>query len=401
MTKFAFTVPPFSGHINPTLSLGSTLIERGHEVAWITLDDSLRQHLPKKGELLCVEHSREDLENHEGQNFIDLLAKKAVYGIESFKYLYEDVLIPINQYMVEKVSEILDQYEPDLVINDNELFAGAIAAYRKGIPYATTVTTPASLNKVEELPKVYEWVDNKIIELQKAGGIDLDEKITRSTQLNLVFTSREFFGEETELPDYYHFVGPVIQGRTNQIAFDWENFNRADYPHKILVSIGTTFDHTKKKDFFAKVIEAFKNEPIHVVIISDPELFDQWPENFLVQNQVPQLEILPHLDAVICHGGHNTISETLFQGIPLVVLPIAYDQQYIASRVSETGVGVKLNFKRFKPEILRSTLKEVLSEKKFKKNAVGLKKSFEKTGGTVRAASLLEELAVTPHIVST
>ena len=41
MAKFAFIVPPLTGHVNPTLSIGATLLERGHEVAWISLDPTL------------------------------------------------------------------------------------------------------------------------------------------------------------------------------------------------------------------------------------------------------------------------------------------------------------------------------------------------------------------------
>ncbi|MEF9479316.1 hypothetical protein OWR28_17625 [Chryseobacterium sp. 1B4] len=46
MAKFAFIVPPLTGHVNPTLSIGAALLERGHEVAWISLDPTLEAKLP-------------------------------------------------------------------------------------------------------------------------------------------------------------------------------------------------------------------------------------------------------------------------------------------------------------------------------------------------------------------
>jgi UDP:flavonoid glycosyltransferase YjiC (YdhE family) len=67
-----------------------------------------------------------------------------------------------------------------------------------------------------------------------------------------------------------------------------------------------------------------------------------------LQRQVPQLELLPHLDAVVCHGGHNTVCETLMNGLPMVVIPIAYDQSHVAGRVFRVGAGERLNFNRFK-----------------------------------------------------
>lgn len=39
MSKFLFVVPPFFGHINPSLSIGRTLLEKGHEVAWAGLTE--------------------------------------------------------------------------------------------------------------------------------------------------------------------------------------------------------------------------------------------------------------------------------------------------------------------------------------------------------------------------
>ena len=66
MSKFAFIVPPFSGHVNPTLSLGASLLQNGHEVAWISLDESLRERLPSGGELLLIRYDEMD-EKKKGQ----------------------------------------------------------------------------------------------------------------------------------------------------------------------------------------------------------------------------------------------------------------------------------------------------------------------------------------------
>ena len=42
MARFAFIVPPLTGHINPTLSLGNELLKRNHKVSWISLDHNLK-----------------------------------------------------------------------------------------------------------------------------------------------------------------------------------------------------------------------------------------------------------------------------------------------------------------------------------------------------------------------
>jgi len=388
MAKFVFIVPPLTGHINPTLSLGTVLLERGHRVGWITLDRSLAEKLPPGGELLLISYDENDQQKKEAEKYLDIITKKIVYGIDSVKFLYEEVLIPLNRHSYEGIASLLDQFEPDLVITDHQMFAGAMAAFNKNLPYATSVTAPAAIKVMDELPKVHEWEVNQIMALQAEFGIRESRNLATSELLTLIFTSRAFFGE-MELPDHFKFVGPVFNRRQTEIAFDWEAFHAIGLP-KILVSIGTTFDHEHKKNFFNKVIEAFASENMHVVVVSDPDLFEDWPANFTVQKQVPQVELLPYLDGVVCHAGHNTVCETLMNGLPLVVIPIAYDQSHVAGRVFRVGAGERLNFNRFKAKHLLEAVNTILHNPSYREAATTIKQSFIHAGGNDAAADLLE-----------
>lgn len=394
MAKFAFTVPPLTGHINPTLSVGAALIRRGHEVGWITLDSTLQERLPEKGQMCHIQYREDDHKRKENEKYLDIISKKIVYGVESIKFLYEEVLIPLNRHMMEGIEHELDQFQPDVVIHDHQVFAGAMAAHRKNIPYATSVTAPAAIKIVDELPKIHEWEVNQIVGLQQECGIPGNRSLACSDDMTLVFTSREFFGD-MNLPGNYQFVGPVIQHRPGEIPFNWDAFYAMKHPRKILISIGTTFDHAHKKDFFAKVIEALRNEPVSVIVVSDPDLFDEWPDNFMVQARVPQLALLIQMDAVVCHAGHNTVCETLSHGLPMVVIPIAYDQSHVAGRVVQAESGIRLNFKRFNPGHLRVAIREVLKDPKYKHAARQIQTSFQQAGGTEKAALLLEGMVGT------
>ena len=391
MAKFVFVVPPLTGHINPTLSMGTALLERGHRVAWITLDESLANKLPVGGELLLISYDQNDQQKKDSEKYLDIITKKIVYGIDSIKFLYEEVLIPLNRHSYEGIADLLDQFKPDLVITDHQMFAGAIAASNKNYPYVTSVTAPAAIKVMDELPKVHEWEVNQIVALQKEFGINETGSIACSDLATLVFTSKAFFGE-MELPAHFNFIGPVFNRRKTIVPFNWDAFKAIDQP-KILVSIGTTFDHEHKKNFFAKVIEAFANENLHVVVVSDPSLFEEWPANFTVQREVPQLDLLPHLDAVVCHGGHNTVCETLMNGLPMVVIPIAYDQSHVAGRVFRVGAGERLNFNRFKASHLKEAVNKVIENSNYKTAAEQIKQSFIEAGGTEAAADLLEALS--------
>lgn len=393
MSRFLFVVPPLSGHINPTLSLGKALLLKGHEVAWLSADVDLKKSIPSGGFFFDTSSAELNSDKEEHEAYQNQISSKSVTGIESIRFLYEEVLIPLNRYMYTSIKACIEFFKPDVIINDQQLFSGAIIAKQYQLKYATSVTAPAAIKMQQDLPGVSGWENQQIINLQRELGLQLETSVACSDDLTLVYTTQDFFGE-MELNGNYKFVGLSTLNRPYNYDFDWKYFHEMSYEHRILVSIGTTFDHSLKRDFFSKVIDAFQNQNIGVVVVSDPELFGQWPSNFMVSKKIPQLDLLPFFDAVICHGGHNTVCETLNHGIPLIVVPIAYDQSYVAGRVVATGAGLRLNYKRFKAHQLLTSLQLVITDTSYKLAAQSLRESFEKAGGVNYAVTLLEELTL-------
>ena len=77
---------------------------------------------------------------------------------------------------------------------------------------------------------------------------------------------------------------------------------------------------------------------------------------------LPQTSILPQVDAVITHGGNNTVTECFHFGKPMVVLPLFWDQYDNAQRVQETGFGLRLDTYGHAPEELLAAVDTVLGD---------------------------------------
>ena len=135
------------------------------------------------------------------------------------------------------------------------------------------------------------------------------------------------------------------------------------------------------------------DDDLQAVVVAPPGTIEDPPPHVLVTDHVPQLALLPHLAAVVSHGGHNTVSETLAHGLPLVVCPIRDDQPIIAGQVVAAGAGERVRFGRARPADLRAALLAVLDVPAYRAAARRVQESFAAAGGAATAADHLEKLS--------
>ncbi len=387
MGRFLFVVPPLHGHINPTISLGQALRDRGHCVAWAGYPDPALSLLPNEADLLPVfEALPSDItQDLEGKS-------RGLRGAAALHFLWENFQLPLARAMVPGVERAVDLFKPDVLVVDQQALAGAVVGRRLGLRWATSATTTAEMTKpFSRLPKIREWIETSLKQLQHEFDVPAEsmEKgdLRFSEQLVLVFSTPELVGW-TRFPAEYAFVGPSMRSRAQREPFPWDWLD--DRP-RILISLGTLNAEIGSR-FFSAVLEAFKEPDRQVILVAPPELVGPTPEHILVRPRVPQLALLQRVDAVVCHGGHNTVCETLARGLPLVVCPIRDDQPVIAGQVANAGAGVRVRFGRVRSQALKTAVDEVLINPAFRMAAEHIGASFRKAGGELQAARRLEAL---------
>ncbi len=390
MARFLFVVPPATGHINPSVSLAHHLTERGHQVAWVGYPGKTRPLLPQGGALFALDEG--DFARIEAE-YTPL--SEAARGLQSVVLFWERFMLPLGERMLEGVEEAISRFRPDVVVSDQQALAGAFAARRHSLPWATLVTTAASVLRrpVEDLPLLQEFYQEKLAQAQQRAGLEQLPQADRSPQLVLIFSSPELVGEE-DFPVHYQFVGPSISARRQDVPFPWESLQERP---RVLISLGTV-NGDRGERFYQTAMNALGSAPWQVVLVAPPARLGNAPvpENFLVRDYVPQLALLPKVQAVVCHAGQNTVSEALAHGVPLVVLPIKDDQPVIASQVERAGVGIRLKFGRLRPAELHQAISRVLNEPSYRQAAERVRASFQAAGGAPRAAALLEALLPSP-----
>ena len=111
----------------------------------------------------------------------------------------------------------------------------------------------------------------------------------------------------------------------------------------------------------------------------------------VVVGYAPQLELIRRSALTISHGGLNTALESLAWGVPMVVLPVAYDQSGVGARVEWSGVGRSIPVGRLTVDRLRDAVRSVLDDPAYRERAGRLRSSIEAADGLNRAADVIEE----------
>lgn len=376
MSRFLFVVPPLTGHVNPTISVGAELAARGHEVAWAGHPASLP---PGRRVFPVIDADLQDGRDR----------WMGLRGAAALKFFWAEFLIPLTRAMLPGVEAAIESFEPDVVVADQQALAGAVAAHRSGTVWATSATTPAELLRpLAAMPKVEEWISDQLAEF----GMPTDPRF--SDRLVLVFSTSALMGDTGGFGKQYVFTGPALTGRADDTQFPWDWLDPGR--RHLLVSLGTLNGPAGQR-FFGVVTDALADlgDELQAVVVAPPDHAvpdHAVPAHMLLAERVPQLPLLQHMSAVVSHGGHNTVCESLAHGLPLVVTPIRDDQPIIAQQVADAGAGIRLRFGRLRATELRDAVRAVLGDRRYADAARRVQDSFAAAGGAATAADHLEEL---------
>jgi MGT family glycosyltransferase len=387
VSRFLFVVPPLAGHTFPTLAVGRELANRGHLVAWAGHTETVGPLLPPGTRLLGV------AAEFGGETMAQLRRRSlGLRGAAAFRFLWADFMIPLAVSMLPGVATAVDDFHPDVLVADQQALAGALVAHQHGLPWATSATTSAELtDQFSTMPQLGGWARQCLAEFQDGVGVSDPIDLRFSDQLVLAFSTPTLVGPIGDFPGHWVFVGPAIGTRTGRTGFPWD-WLRLDHQH-VLISLGTVNQEVGRR-FFATAVQAVAPLAgrLQAILVAPPDLVDAPPDHVLVREFVPQLDLLPHLDTVVCHGGHNTVCEALAHGVPLVVAPIRDDQPVIAGQVVNAGAGIRVHFGRVNATELRNAITTVLDDPSYRAAARRVQISFTTAGGAATAADHLEKL---------
>jgi len=402
------------GHYYPLTALGRRLQSRGHEVVYFQVAD-LEPAIRAAG-LRFRQIGREDFplgalraRDEEVCKLTGLAALRCgLRGIrQKSMMLFRDAPAVIRDEGVNAL--IVDQIEP----------AGGTVAEHLGLPFVSVaaalpvnldasvpaVTLPWS-HRVGLWARLRNWVGNNTSELIFSGVVGTINQQRRAWGLPPVKGFNGLFSGLAQvaqlpaalelpgrrLPPGFHHTGPWTdaEGRA-PVDFPWERID----PSRPLVyaSMGTLQNGVLRT--FRMMAEACAALDLQLVISlgggQNPALLADLPGDPVVVGYAPQLDLIRQSSLTISHGGLNTALESLAWGVPMVVLPVTYDQPGVGARVEWSGVGKSIPVGRLTIDRLRDAVRLVLRDPAYRERVGRLRSAIEAADGLNRAADLIEE----------
>ncbi len=203
------------------------------------------------------------------------------------------------------------------------------------------------------------------------------------------------------------YIGPILWQNSNEKLPDWV----AELNHEkpvIWVYSGNP-RYSTAKDMFDSIVviqacvAALAQEDVQVVLTTGyhdlPEEVMPLPANFRHERYLPGLAMAERSDLLIHHGGYGSCQTGLYTGTPAVILPTYSERESNARRIAAIGAGAWVPVesvsgeKHVNTEELRTTVRRVLTDPSFAKNARRIGEDMRTYGGASQAAQLIEEFA--------
>ncbi|WP_241608775.1 glycosyltransferase [Rosenbergiella australiborealis] len=409
MSHYAVIAPPFYSHIYALEQLALALIEAGHRVTFFHQIDVKPLLRSERIGFYALGHKTHPLgslkktlalaANPLSPAMFTLIGEMA----KSTSLFCRELPAACRQLAIDGL--IVDQMEP----------GGALVAQKLGLPYVS-IACALPLNREPGFPlavmpfryqqneqarqyyasseRVYDWMmrkhDNVISEQAQRFGLtgitQLHHCFSPLAQISQLIPELDF--PRRNLPAHFHATGPL---RSSSAVLNTSP-SRKRHGLKVYASLGTLQGH--RYALFKKLATACHAVGAELLLThcgglnaSQAQQLAKTP-GIEVVDFVNQSDAIAAADITVTHGGMNTVLDSIQQGKPMLVIPLAFDQPGIAARVVHHGVGQRLS--RFASRKACSIqLIQLTRQPQTDHNLSRLQHALQRAGGTQQAANIV------------
>jgi MGT family glycosyltransferase len=410
------------GPTNNCVGIGDVLRRRGHQVVFI-IEESFAGNLEAKGfeeRLMRLGPPPEEPEVP-GQFWKDYIRdtapvfrKPTIEQVEGFISPTFEALVDGARYVDSRLTEIIDDLEPDVIVEDNVVCFPALIASRR--PWVRITSCNPTEIKDPAVPPPFsgypvtdrtDWDEYWSEYRRVLGGLQSRFDAFCRERGTPRLPELEFIHESPWL-NLYLYPTEVDYPRENALGGRWHNLETSvratdeawqpapgfDTGDGALIYLSLGSLGSADVELMQRLIDTLAQTDYRVIVSMGPQ-HDQLrlADNMVGKEFLPQTRILPLVDVVVTHGGNNTVSECFWAGKPMVLLPLFWDQYDNAQRVHETGFGVRVDTYGHEPHELSGAIERLLADDRLRAHLAAASERLRARPGTEVAAELIERIA--------
>jgi MGT family glycosyltransferase len=321
-------------------------------------------------------------------------------------------LIDGSMYVNDRLEAIFQEVQPDVIVQDNVVAFPAVLT--AGVPWARIVSCnplevrdPALPPPLSGLPtgEPRDWDRFRRAYAEAHAELHRTFGSFARDQGCPPLPEGEFMYESPFL-NLYNYPDELDYPRSRPLNPSWHQLESSvratDAPFKlpeslrgagklIYLSLGSL--GSADTELMGRLIDLLGRTDHRVIVSLGPQHQElQLHKNMAGEEFLPQTSVLPLVDLVITHGGNNTVTECMYFGKPMIVLPLFWDQHDNAQRVHEGGFGVRLDPYRFRDEQLLNWIDRLSADAGLADRLSGIAGRLQATPGTIQAAERIEHL---------
>jgi UDP:flavonoid glycosyltransferase YjiC (YdhE family) len=385
------------GDLHPYIALALEMKKRNIEPV-IATTENYRERIESLG--IQFHRIRPDLPNPGTPEYLEMM-DGVVDPNHGAEYLFKRLLAPAIRGMYHDLRAAIK--DADLLVTHPIVLAGPLVAQTSGIPWISTVLSPASLWSEFDpfVPPNMPWL-HKVLTLLGPSAARLFKKAIEtltdpwlvqlyelredlglppsehplfegqfSPELNLALFANAFCIPKSDWPSNTVVTGfPFFDQTDNVMDPELKRF-LDEGPPPIVFTLGSAAIHVAG-DFYRESVAAAKMLQRRAVLLvgnDQNRLQEPLPEGIVAFNYAPFGELLPRAKALVHQGGVGTTGQGLRAGIPMLVVPFAHDQPDNAARVTRLGVGRTISRSNYKAARVAKELRELLLNPVYVKRA--------------------------------
>jgi MGT family glycosyltransferase len=411
MIHFGIISPPVSGHIHPFAALGRELTARGHKVTYFQMRDLEQKIRSEELDYWPIGES-----DHPVGSLPESLAKLGQLSGNSALRFTIKAVAKTSLMVCRDAPEAIRAAGVEALLVDQMEPAGGAVAEHLGLPFITVCNALAINRDPIAPPPFTPWMftTSPLARLRNRAGYAVSDWLTSPIQrivadyrdrwrlpslespddsfsrlAQICQMTKEFDFPRSSLPASFRYVGPLRRERPGAVEFPWD---RLDGRPLVYASLGTL--QNSREALFRCFAEACLGLDVQLVMSHGGGLTDDQarslPGNALVVRYAPQWKLLGRASLTVTHAGLNTVLDSLANGVPLVAVPITYEQPAIARRIERAGCGMSIELKQLTSRGLGLLIRAVLAEPSYARSARVIARSSQAAGGVQTAANEIE-----------